>query len=134
MSKMDANKFADVIKLAKKQCGIDFDLKEKQLKCMEAVVKGQDCIGILPTGYGKSLIYSLLPALLDHYYDYSTSDASIEYYNGSTDTEVFHYFTLISVCLTVLKQLMFARLHTSPSPASHIAHVALYINKCTWPR
>ena len=102
---------------------------------MEAVVKGQDCIGILPTGYGKSLIYSLLPALLDHYYDYSTSDASIEYYNGSTDTEVFHYFTLISVCLTVcVKQLMFARLHTSPSPASHIAHVVLYINKYTWPR
>ena len=33
------NKFVDLIKLAKEQCGIDFDLKEKQLKCMEMVVK-----------------------------------------------------------------------------------------------
>ena len=31
--------FVDLIKFAKKQCGIDFDLKEKQVKCMEMVVK-----------------------------------------------------------------------------------------------
>ena len=36
---VDSNKFVDLIKLAKEQCGIDFVLEEKQLKCMEMVVK-----------------------------------------------------------------------------------------------
>ena len=41
-SNVDSNKFVDLIKLAKEQCGIDFDLKEKQLKCMEMVVDLKD--------------------------------------------------------------------------------------------
>ena len=38
-------------------------LKPKQVKCLEAVYFGRDVIAVLPTGYGKSLIFHLLPSL-----------------------------------------------------------------------
>ena len=34
------------------------------MKCLEAIYGGKDCVTVLPTGYGKSLIFHLLPALL----------------------------------------------------------------------
>ena len=74
---MDDEKLEESIKLAKKRCGIEFNLKDKQLRCLKTVLNGQDCIGILPTGYGKSLIYSLLPDILDQYYGYSRTNSSI---------------------------------------------------------
>ena len=40
-------------------------LKQKQKEALQAiVVNGQDCLIVLPTGYGKSLIYQMLPLLL----------------------------------------------------------------------
>lgn len=41
-----------------------FQLKEKQLECLFNLFKGNDVVANLPTGYGKSLIYQLLPKLL----------------------------------------------------------------------
>ena len=64
---MASNKFVDLIKLAKEQCGIDFDLKEKQLKCMEMVVKDRTVLEFFLQDM-ESLIYTLqVPAVLDHY-------------------------------------------------------------------
>ena len=40
-------------------------LKEKQLEAMTAFVKGNDVFVSLPTGYGKSIIYALLPEVFD---------------------------------------------------------------------
>ena len=40
-------------------------LKEKQYEVLrELVVKKSDVLAVLPTGYGKSLIYQLLPPVL----------------------------------------------------------------------
>ena len=39
-------------------------LKPKQVLCLEAVFAGRDLLAVLPTGYGKSIIFHLLPALL----------------------------------------------------------------------
>ena len=39
-------------------------LKSKQKECLFNVYQGRDIIGNLPTGYGKSIIYHLLPELL----------------------------------------------------------------------
>ncbi|XP_077861656.1 uncharacterized protein LOC144342257 [Saccoglossus kowalevskii] len=36
-------------------------LKPKQARCMKELFSGRDVIGVLPTGYGKSLIFELLP-------------------------------------------------------------------------
>jgi bloom syndrome protein len=42
-------------------------LKEKQLEAIMAFMSGRDVFVSLPTGYGKSLIYGLLPLIYDIY-------------------------------------------------------------------
>lgn len=39
-------------------------LKPRQVKCFEYILHGFDVIAILPTGFGKSLLYQLLPDFL----------------------------------------------------------------------
>lgn len=39
-------------------------LKHEQKLCLETVAQKRDVFGILPTGFGKSLIFQLLPCLL----------------------------------------------------------------------
>ena len=39
-------------------------LKPKQVLCLEAVYHGKDLLAVLPTGYGKSLIFHLLSSLI----------------------------------------------------------------------
>ena len=41
----------------------NINLKPKQVKCLEAVYSNKDVIAVLPTGYGKSLIFHILPSL-----------------------------------------------------------------------
>ena len=41
----------------------NINLKPKQVKCLEAIYLGRDTIGVLPMGYGKSIIFHLLPGL-----------------------------------------------------------------------
>ena len=43
----------------------DFVYKDKQLECLEAVFRDQDIVAVLPTGYGKSLIFQSVPFLLE---------------------------------------------------------------------
>jgi len=40
-------------------------LKPKQLEVLEAFVFGKDTFVSLPTGYGKSVIFAILPLLFD---------------------------------------------------------------------
>jgi len=40
-------------------------LKEEQEKVIEAILRKEDVVAYLPTGYGKSLCYSLPPVLFD---------------------------------------------------------------------
>ena len=42
----------------------NFIFKPLQIRCLEAVLYG-DVVAMLPTGYGKSLIYQMFPAYLD---------------------------------------------------------------------
>ena len=41
------------------------DLKDKQREVIESFVLGSDVLVILPTGYGKSLCFALLPLVFD---------------------------------------------------------------------
>ena len=41
-------------------------LKEEQREAVSQVVNGRDVIAVLPTGFGKSLIYHLLPYVFDY--------------------------------------------------------------------
>ena len=40
-------------------------LKDKQIEAISAFVQGHDTFVSLPTGYGKSMIYALLPSVFD---------------------------------------------------------------------
>ena len=37
------------------------NLKPLQMKCFEYMLKGQDVIGVLPIGFGKSILFHLPP-------------------------------------------------------------------------
>ena len=41
-------------------------LKEEQKKAVQAICEGRDVFVWLPTGFGKSLRYQLLPFVFDH--------------------------------------------------------------------
>lgn len=41
----------------------DIELKRKQREVLQNVYEGRDCIVVLPTGFGKSVIFHLIPFL-----------------------------------------------------------------------
>ena len=43
-------------------------LKVKQYQILESITLKRDTIGVLPTGYGKSVIFHLLPFVADYLY------------------------------------------------------------------
>ena len=45
-------------------CGLK-ELKEKQKEAILAFINGNDVFVSLPTGYGKSIIYGILPLVYD---------------------------------------------------------------------
>lgn len=52
------------LEFARAKLGLQFSLKDKQLETLNYLWRKQDCISVLPTGYGKSIIYQLLPWFL----------------------------------------------------------------------
>ncbi len=53
-----------------KQLGYD-KLKDLQVEVILSFLTGKDVFAILPTGYGKSLCFAILPLLLDHLFNFS---------------------------------------------------------------
>ena len=51
-----------IIETARK---VGIDLKEKQLEAIQMFCSGKDVFVSLPTGYGKSMIYGLLPLVFN---------------------------------------------------------------------
>ena len=49
---------------AAQNLGYDF-VKAEQLKVISSVVRGQDVFAVLPTGFGKSFCFSVLPYVHD---------------------------------------------------------------------
>jgi superfamily II DNA helicase RecQ len=43
----------------------DFTFKEKQLTAIESIIDNKDTCIVLPTGYGKSKMYVLLPEIYE---------------------------------------------------------------------
>ena len=40
-------------------------LREQQLRVLLSYIRGNDVVAVLPTGYGKSLCYAVLPMVFD---------------------------------------------------------------------
>ena len=60
-----ANRTTICIKEAALKLGIT--LKDKQLEAVLSFMRGKDVFVSLPTGYGKSIIYTVLPLAFDLY-------------------------------------------------------------------
>ena len=66
--KLSLNSFFHAIGFALHKCKFDnIFLKVKQYKILDALMSGRDVIGVLPTGYGKSIIYQLLPFIYEYH-------------------------------------------------------------------
>ena len=63
------NQFANVVRNAQEHVGFNFQLRSEQLEAIAAITERKDCLCVLPTGYGKSLIYQLLPFVFDELSD-----------------------------------------------------------------
>lgn len=74
---------------------LNVSLKDHQLQTLLSYCKGKDTVFIVPTGYGKSLIYQLAPFILDiqRYRSSSISDASV-FSNTSSVESTTHKRTL----------------------------------------
>lgn len=66
-----------VIKTVSERLGFKQELKDAQIECLCNVLNKQDCIAILSTGYGKSLIYQLSPHILKEKYGLDKSSCLI---------------------------------------------------------
>ena len=56
--------FLQALNFAVVECDVSVVFKVAQVRALEAVYLGRDLIGVLPTGYGKSLIFQLIPDLI----------------------------------------------------------------------
>ena len=67
MAPVSNSDFDEAVKFALSKRGSpNFSLKSKQLQAIKAVVQQKrDVLAVLPTGYGKSLIYQLLPDMFN---------------------------------------------------------------------
>ena len=55
----------DEIDIVKKKYGFSFDLKDEQKKIIRSILDNKDTLGLLPTGFGKSVGYTFPPLVLD---------------------------------------------------------------------
>ena len=60
---MDLNNIDNHIARCLEHMQCNFTLKDLQRKCVVAIASGKDVMAILPTGYGKSIIFQILPYL-----------------------------------------------------------------------
>ena len=56
--------------------GAGIYLKPGQIRCLEALYIGKDVLAVLPTGYGKSLIFQLIPFFLNPVQGCNKEDSS----------------------------------------------------------
>lgn len=54
------------LSFALEKLGFTFLLKEKQIQAIKSILSRRDTLVVLPTGYGKSLVYQCLPLAFDN--------------------------------------------------------------------
>ena len=63
---INTTSFVNAIEIVKHQLRINFDLRTEQMMALSTLARREkDCLCVLLTGYGKSLIYQLLPFVFD---------------------------------------------------------------------
>ena len=59
--------FINAVRYALDKSNYNLFLKVKQYKVLESLVLGRDTVAVLPTGYGKSVVFHLLPFIFDFF-------------------------------------------------------------------
>jgi ATP-dependent DNA helicase RecQ len=54
----------DFIRETARATGFEKPLKDEQLLCLSKILEGKDILAVLPTGFGKSLIFQLAPQVI----------------------------------------------------------------------
>jgi superfamily II DNA or RNA helicase len=68
LEKMVDNIITKTFKLVQKDLNLEFELKPEQIKCLGALYEKKDTMGLLPTGFGKSIIFVLMPLSILKFY------------------------------------------------------------------
>lgn len=67
-------KFDEAVNVCLQTWLLNFKLKDLQLSVLkDVIVHNKDVLAVLPTGYGKTIIYSLIPTIVDKYRDVSNT-------------------------------------------------------------
>jgi superfamily II DNA helicase RecQ len=102
---LDVKKFNSALDVAKERTNIHFELKDKQIDCLKSLVEGKDTVGVLATGYGKSLVYTLLPYIQDSYYG----------------TDLGHHIVLVVSPLVALMEEQSLKINDYGVPAAYLS-------------
>ena len=76
-----ANEIEDTInKVLHKYYDVSMVLKDQQIQCIKFLVEGDHLCALLPTGFGKSLIYTLFPLVLQEVKIIYNNELCVKYY------------------------------------------------------
>jgi hypothetical protein len=65
ISIMDKQSIIDNFNIVKLNFALEFHLKQEQVEVIWNILNKRDAMGILPTGFGKSMLYIIPPLILD---------------------------------------------------------------------
>ena len=63
--KMETKRASEGIEEILGDLNLQIRLKDEQQRIIQALIKGYDVFGVLPTGFGKSMTYTLMPLIKD---------------------------------------------------------------------
>ena len=58
-------KMEEAIEKVKIKYGFDFNLKREQMDIIRSILNNKDTLGLLPTGFGKSMGFTFPPLILN---------------------------------------------------------------------
>lgn len=70
----------EAVQIVKQKYNIDISLKPEQKRILKNLIEKKDVFGVLPTGFGKSLTYIMLPLILDEVRLYTFVGKKIDIY------------------------------------------------------